>query len=446
MGMVAEGGLLSMLQQYNFLYNQQSREFRRQFFQRWDVREILDFISVRGLFHKGDADTKVIVVVAEASKAPDDRRILHATFRRTGRVDAELGFDIDYYDLHWLPRQLALSNDGVWRADLLGGGRVLALGDRLREFRTLGQFATSSNWDCGEGFIEGRKGISNPASHIVGRPLLPSESLTELGIERSAIRPAPSKPIEGPRSEARFTPPLLLVREHMDLHHDLWTDGYLTYKNQIVGFAIGSGQSASVRQAASWIKKNIDVLRAFVAATSVKLFTQKATTLSAADILGLPYPENGDLDLSENEQILVDDIVGYYRDLIRLGEDSLSMRESGHAALGVYCDVVARQVNAIYKKTPLRALPKQTWPGVICQPFCFGNGEVDWSDSEELSNRLDRLLREKRGTTLRVTRIARLIDGKCIFLLKPDRLRFWLRSVALRDADEILSDLRGQGF
>jgi hypothetical protein len=33
-----------------------------------------------------------------------------------------------------------------------------------------------------------------------------------------------------------------------------------------------------------------------------------------------------------------------------------------------------------------------------------------------------------------------------MFLLKPDRLRYWLRSVALRDADETLADLRAQGF
>jgi type I restriction-modification system DNA methylase subunit len=100
MGMVAEGGVLSMLQQYNFLYNQGSLGFRRDFISKWDVREVLDFISVRGLFHKGRADTKVIVVLADASPPPADRKILHATFRRSGRIDAEQGFDIDYYDLN----------------------------------------------------------------------------------------------------------------------------------------------------------------------------------------------------------------------------------------------------------------------------------------------------------------------------------------------------------
>jgi hypothetical protein len=92
MGMVTAGGVLSMLQQYNFIYNQQSLGFRRSFITKWDLREVLDFISVRGLFHKGGADTKVVVVVAESAVAPADRKILHATFRRSGRVDAEQGF------------------------------------------------------------------------------------------------------------------------------------------------------------------------------------------------------------------------------------------------------------------------------------------------------------------------------------------------------------------
>jgi len=72
MGLVAEGGVLSMLQQYNFLYNQQSLNFRRRFIDAWDVREVLDFISVRGLFRKGGADTKVIVIVADAVRPQAD--------------------------------------------------------------------------------------------------------------------------------------------------------------------------------------------------------------------------------------------------------------------------------------------------------------------------------------------------------------------------------------
>src|SRR6185437_15839165 len=124
--------------------------------------------------------------------------------------------------------------------------------------------------------------------------------------------------------------------------------------------------------------------RAFAATVSVRLFTQKATTLSGADILALPFPDTGTLDLSPNELILVDDIVKYQRDLIRLGEKSEAMKERGHQALPDFTKVFVNQINTVYKKTPLQTCEVQTWPGVICQPFVFGKGKVDWSGADEL--------------------------------------------------------------
>lgn len=83
---------------------------------------------------------------------------------------------------------------------------------------------------------------------------------------------------------------------------------------------------------------------------------------------------------------------------------------------------------------------------MICHLYVFGKGKVDWNGADELKGRLDSLLKEKHGGGGNITRIARLYDGACIYLLKPDRLRYWLRSIALRDADETLADLAEQGF
>jgi hypothetical protein len=334
----------------------------------------------------------------------------------------------------------------VWRADLLGGGRVLELFDRLKSFRTLGDYAAEREWDFGEGFIEGKRGISKPADHIVGKPLLPSEALTADGIDVAAIISAPNKPIEGPRSKKRFSPPMLLVREQMDMPHAIWSRYYLTYKNKIVGFAAPPQDYDRLAAVDQWLSAEAVPLRAFAAGISVRLFTQKATTLSDADIRALPYPETHDLDLSANERIIAEDVVKYYRDFIRLGEDSVLMKEPANEALRDFRRVFVSQINSIYKRDPLRALESRRWPGVICQPFGFGKGKVDWSGTDELKGKLDALLREQGGTSLRVTRIARIYDGKFVFLLKPDRLRYWLRSIALRDADETLADLRAQGF
>lgn len=444
--LLSPGGILCLLQQYNFLYNQNSLNFRRDIFRNYDVREILDFISIRGLFHKGSADTKVIVVIAEASAPQKNRQILHATFRRSGKADAEQGFDIDYYDMHWVPRSVALCEDGIWRANLLGGGRAYLFATRLREFRKLQEFAKSQEWNYGEGYIESKRKNEKERKHIVGYQTLKSEALTDSGIDTTKIELVGESYFESPRSAARFTPPMLLIRENMELQHDLWTNHYLTYTQQIVGFCGPTKDEHLLRTLNVWIRENHKTLRAYLALISPRLFVQKATALQADDIYSIPLPESGDLDLSENEKIIVDDIVDYYAEMVRTGQKSPAMSALGHSSLPNFVALMEKQIGSVYKNRPLRALTTQCWPGVICQPFVFGEGNVDWSDSDQLMGRLDRLLREKQGTSLNVTRIARIYDGNFVFLLKPDRLRYWLKSVALRDSDELLSDLRKQGF
>ncbi len=446
MELITEGGVLCMLQQYNFLYNQQSLGFRRDFIDKWDVLEILDFISVRGLFQKGAADTKCVVVVAEASKPAVERQILHATFRRSGRSVAELGFDIDYYDMHWLPRRLALENDSVWRANLLGGGRSLSLVDRLGKLRTLKSYAKAQEWDFGEGFIEGQTVRRQEASHITGRQYLPSKALTADGVDVSQISTKETKYFRSPYTESRYSAPMMLVRAQMDLAHCLWTKSYLTYSQRIIGFCAPKHDILKLKEVDKWIIENKLALQAYVALISPGLFIQKATALQADDIYSLPYPDDRKLDLSVNEAILADDIVTYYRDLVRLGEDSNAMGRAASSTFVEFNAVFLEQINTIYHKKPLVALQSFEWPGVVCQAYCFGEGTVDWTGASDLKEKLNALLHDQGNSGLHVTRISRLYDGNHLFLIKPNRARFWLRSVALRDADETLADLRMQGF
>ncbi len=443
MELVAPGGVLSMLQQYNFLYNIGAAPVRQTFIERWDVREILDFISIRGLF---TADTKIVAIVAEANTPPSNRKILHAVFRRGGRAEAEQRFDIDYYDLYWMQRASLLRDNGPerWRSNLLGGARTYSFVKRLMKERTLKQYAQEKKWSVGEGFAEGKQGVSRSANHLIGKPLLPSEALTVSGVDENYITTVLEKPIEGPRSAKLFTPPMLLIREHEDLPHALWEKSYLTYKNKIVGLA--AKDVGELRVISEWLSSQTTALRAYVAGVSVRMLTQKATTLACADILALPFPESGTLDMSDNEMIVAYDMVHYFRDYVRLGNASELASQDGEASLEDFVAVFCTQINAVYRNLPLRPLLAQRWPGILCQPFVFGNGEVDWADQDELRGKLNSLLREQRNSVLTMTRVARVYDQNFIFLLKPNRLRYWLRSTALRDSDDTLADLRSQGF
>lgn len=440
--MLSDGGILAMVEPAGFLYNQKTKAFRDGVFDRWNVREILDFISIRGIF---DADTKVVVPIIEATRPQKRDKILHAIFRRNGRAKAAQGFDIDYYDLHWIDYSLAKCSVDVWKANLLGGRRVFDFITRLRKYPTLGDFAEKAGWVHGEGYLGGQKNASENVQHLIGKPLLPTSALGANGIESHKIEPVPDSSIKDPKTALSFAPPLLLIKEHENLHAGLWTKGYLVFKNEIVGFS-APGDQRRLTATYAWIQQELTVLQAYVAGVSARLFSQKATAIFSADVHSLPFPADGNLDVSKNERVIVEDITDFQRDFIRLGSESKVMRPVPDEALKQFDDVLTAQINAVYSRRPLQALGSYRWPGVVCSAFAFGDGVVEWSSAEELRGRLDTLLHQRRSASLTVTRIMRLYDEGFIFLLKPAVHRFWLRSVALRDADDILSDLRSQGF
>ena len=445
MDLLAENGVLAMIEPSGFIYNQNALSFRQTFLKRWRVRELLDFVSVRGIFKKGNADPKIVVVIAEAAKPADDSRILHAVFRRNGRAIAEQGFDIDYYDLHWIRNADAEQSRDVWRANLLGGNRARDLIERLRGYPTLGDHAAKRGWDSGEGYFGGEKNASSNVAHLIGKPLLPTRALGADGIDRSAITVVPNAGIKDPKTERRFKSPMLLLKEHQDLYLDLWSDGYLVFKNEIVGFS-APGDIDSLRAAADWLTRERTILQAYVAGISSRLYTQRATSIFSADIFALPFPDDGQLELSANEHIVAEDIVEHQRDFIRLGADAKVMKKVPDEALSRFDTVLTVQINQAYTRNPLRPLSAHHWAGAICKAYAFGKGTVDWSGADGLREKLDTLLRERRRSGLTVTRIIRLYDKEFLFLLKPDRHRFWTRSIALRDADDVLADLRAQGF
>ena len=64
---------------------------------------------------------------------------------------------------------------------------------------------------------------------------------------------------------------------------------------------------------------------------------------------------------------------------------------------------------------------------------------VDLGDTEALEKHLDGLLVKEMGRSLRCWRIVRHFHGKNLFILKPKPRRYWLKSAAIRDADEMFA-------
>ena len=83
---------------------------------------------------------------------------------------------------------------------------------------------------------------------------------------------------------------------------------------------------------------------------------------------------------------------------------------------------------------------------LICQPFYFGDRpELSWL-GKNTESELYKLIYYENHSHLRTVRLLRFYDKNVLLIIKPDRLRYWIRSTAIRDADETLKDLYQQGF
>jgi hypothetical protein len=55
------------------------------------------------------------------------------------------------------------------------------------------------------------------------------------------------------------------------------------------------------------------------------------------------------------------------------------------------------------------------------------------------------LIDKKHSAVLRTKRIIRILTGNSVIIIKPSKLRYWIRSAAIRDVDDIATDILHQG-
>jgi hypothetical protein len=438
--MLSEKGRLCLIQPSSYLYNLQSHPFRSFVARTGRLESVLDLTSVRGLYE--GADPKTIAVLVGGEKAS---RFMHLTFRRTFRTAQRIGFELDHYDRHYLSVDEVVTDVKAARANLLGGGRLSILASRLRRIRTLRQFVESSGWLIGEGFIAGKKS-RRPATHLPGKPLLPTEALTLDGIDTNAIGNVEETEFKfEPRADL-FEPPLVLVREHESLPIAYWDQGVLTFKDSIVGIHAPSPDKVALEQFYDSLRRRHDFYRFAVMVNGSKGLVGKATVIVKSDIESLPYPEDkSDLELTFWEQALADDTLRYLAPYVRLGQQSELLKNSADAnTLREYASLYCRLLGSLYDN--LRSSEAVFLDGLICQPFFFGDEPaIEWL-GPDCQEQLTALVFEQTLPSLRTVRVVRFYHENVILIVKPDRLRYWIRSTAIRDTDDTLTELRDQGY
>jgi hypothetical protein len=171
--------------------------------------------------------------------------------------------------------------------------------------------------------------------------------------------------------------------------------------------------------------------------------------------MALPYPEKKEkLKLSKAEQIVCDDVLDYGIEQLSQGEEAkLNTEEAKKRTITAFAKVFCTSLNSIYKEGPKQFYPLDHIESIsfICLPFAYGNPEKPKKISKAKKTQiekgnLDSLIENPQGTRVLYKRIIKLHEKDMVYLIKPKKLRYWLKSIALRDASEVFTDLVSSGY
>jgi type I restriction-modification system DNA methylase subunit len=351
---LSNSGLLYMIQPHGFLYNMNTLSYRKKLFTNYTVDTVLDFISIRGLFHK--ADPKIIVLKLYKNILPVSSKINHLTFRRTETAKRQIYFELDYYDYHAVSQSDALKYDFVWRVNLLGGGRLLAVAKRLKELKkiqSVQSFIDAKGWKANEGFIIGKKNLKSEeqCKFLFGQDLLTEEAFLGNRIDESKLTQVVFKQCVFPGSKEIYYPPLVVIAETDKLYAALWEKGFLAYNHSY--FAINRIPKNDLNEIRLFFNNFIgqrDVLIACIYVFSYRIFTSRATSILKKDVMELPWPKDGKFETVKWENELLSDVSEYMAEYVRLGQESkLLIKDADENDLKTYSQTFLRLMRKYFQ-------------------------------------------------------------------------------------------------
>jgi ribosomal protein S8 len=455
------------------LYNQGAFNFRNTIFSKYHIPQIFDFTALRSsLFTNANVAASTIFV---QKKAVERQGIYHITFRSIKQNKEKIYLELDNYDFHYTPKKVYLKNHDVWKSNFWGGGRIFHLMEYLKGLPTLKEYVDNqSDWVMAEGFIaatnkqvdefeklqNNRNNLSEKdlkklerlekkykADFLTGKNTVDFDYFTENGIDRKkGINPLEVSYFHRKREKNRkiFEPPHILIREILgkkSLVFD-YSNEYLTFTNQIVGIHAPKSDTKKLNKLNECLVNQIYL---FYATASSSRTLLREGSLYLEDIENLPYPEDkSELELNDIENIIIEDFLEYLLPF-RLRQKSKALDNAKKPDLENFATYYCKVLNSVYKNLkPYGYLKTESF---ICCAFYFGDDKptIDFGNQEKAEEYLEKLVYNTTNQHLKITRVVRVYENNAIYLIKPKQVRYWLRSVAVRDADDTFSDLRKQG-
>ena len=467
-----------------------ARNFRKRLFETFRVDEVVNFSALRfGMFNEAISPTALISL---RPTPPSDEPLVYIFPKPAERSsDDDYRIIIDSYDIHELSYEEAVHDPFVWIALMWGGQRDLALLRWLERWPTLTKYVAQGRIRKRRGIVRGDRAKSQP--DLIGRPMLSTAGFPEgcflsFSPEMLDVNDDPWTHGRDSIDFSAFEPKQMIIKLSWTVTHQRFrasivepsSSGVLCSQSYVT---IQVEEQDQALLEAACLSYNSQLAVYYLLLRSARFASYRPST-NMTDLLTVPcpVPTSGLLDgietfpdidqrirelfrLKASEQVLVEDALRYTLPDFKGDADSPGRsptlrgneRGSEEPELYSYCDWFLRvlragfgedkQVCATVFEESTQHLPVRlvaihlNWPRrrrIVVETIQIG----------ELAERLRRVYRFLEGGNeqgVRFRRIARVFDileeqGEripTIFIVKPDQARYWSRSTALRDADEV---------
>ena len=452
------------------LYSKSSTnsKYRTQLFTNHTVKKIFDFTHLReslftkkaskGLKLKKSGRIPVLALIAQ-KESTKYQSIEHIIVKREFFSEQRIRFEIDYYDQHTVKWHWAVdkTKQFIWKTNLLGGGRLFHLIYRLSLLRTLKEFIKEK-----EPFLKEKRGYEGGESLILNNQdrIININNDGTLKIKKNTtIKSSKLK------DDFMYQPPFIVIDQvfgnnHLKASFVLAESKHLQnkrlfYNRDFIGISSDGDYKNDLEEIYNYVTNQLSEFhincQLYIAATGGSNLIMTETDVNKEVILSIPYPKNKEyLKLNSTEKIIQHDILKYYRHLGKaisnksFGEplhQSISPKELDTFGV-VYCETM----NELYAKNG------KSWqvgkiietPMFIKYQFGFGkNGGLQKIKVEQK----DETLIFPNIVYQKIIRYYNHENGyDSLYLIKPKNRRYWLPSIALKDADDTFMDLRKAGY
>lgn len=460
----SDGILLLILPATATIYNSNtvSRSYLQTILTRWNIAKIYDFTPLRGsLWNKAAVATIAMLI---KPKEISDNLLQHIIIRNTNvNKQGCVRFQIDKYDSFYLYKTDAIQKPYIWKSNLMGGGRITYLIEKYRNTKLFTPLANlpqikSKKWimqDGAKSSLKEGKDIAKKKIPLLVSIGVKSDELTEKNLD---FNPNGLYRLD---NENLYHPPNLIIKCNVNqgLPTIYNSNKTFIFDNTFLGLKAFNDDCGELLSLATIFKASRKLYKFLITTTSSKTFLQKGgnSIINSNDIKRLPVIVDDDgvittfERLSEIEEAIIEDT-----ELMAKSLDNISgplFKKVSQNNIEQFCKAFIDVLNFVYEDDNNKFRPCRQ---IITDDFIwvsFQHSNKNLTSIEKTSNETNKIILqqiikdEDSNKGLTINRIITYYNEQnTISFLKPNRLKYWTRSIGYRDAENVKADMFIKGY